>query len=147
MKSRQSSTMPKYRQTKIAEITSTQRVIFSQALEILKPYTKKFEVRVNTTEHYELWTTHGFRSRSFHPKNHKGFLFAGAVILKKSIGLYLYALHLDGKFNEKISQEILPMWKGGSAFQLDHTLSITEYEKFRELLNEAWVYYKENGWG
>src|SRR5690606_23297504 len=121
----------------IAEITSTQRVIFSQALEILKPYTKKFEVRVNTTEHYELWTTHGFRSRSFHPKNHKGFLFAGAVILKKSVGLYLYALHLDGKFNEKIRQEILPLWKGGSAFQLDHMLSIAEYEKFSELLNEA----------
>jgi hypothetical protein len=110
MKSRQSSTMPKYRQTIIAEITSTQRVIFSQAQEILKPYTKKFEVRVNTTEHYELWTTHGFRSRSFHPRNHKGFLFAGSVILKKSIGLYLYALHLDGKFNEKIGHEILPLW-------------------------------------
>jgi hypothetical protein len=68
------------------------------------------------------------------------------VILKKSVGLYLYALHLDGKLSEKIGHEILPLWKGGSAFQLDHPLSIEEYQKFSYLFNEAWMYYKENGW-
>lgn len=146
MKATQSSTMPKYRQTKVSEITPLQREIFRQLIEVLEPYSKVLKSRVNIGEQYELWTNHGFRSKSFHPQTRSGFLFAGVLILKKSVGLYLFVLHLDESFGQRISNEILPFWKGGSAFQLDRLLSNVESTKFRDLLCEAMTYYQNSGW-
>lgn len=146
MKVRQSSTMPKYRLTKTSEITLSQLEIFEQLTEILSPYSKVFKKRVATREQLELWTNHGFRSKSFHPQTRSGFLFAGVLILKKSVGLYLFVLHIDVAFSQQISNEILPFWKGGSAFQFDKLLSGIESAKLSDLLSDAMNYYRTNGW-
>lgn len=146
MKTWQSSSMPRYRHTKLSGITQDQRAAFQQIIHLLKPYSKLLDQRVNSDQQHELWTRHGFRSHSFHPKHRKGLLFAGLVILKRNVGLYLFALHIDEKFMVKIGGEILPLWKGGSTFHLDGPLSDLREKQFGDLFAEAWSFYKENRW-
>jgi hypothetical protein len=141
-----SSTMPRYRNAKATEITKEQHLIFKQIVNILKPYSKQTDLRINTDQHYELWTKHGFRSRSFHPKHRKGLLFAGVVILKRNVGLYLFALHIDKKFVEKIDAGLLPLWKGGSAFHFDEPLSDLTTQSLDSLITGTWIFYQQNKW-
>ncbi len=146
MKITQTSTMPKNNSTKLSDISQINRNIFDQVVELLKPYSKKLDVRSNTTFRYELWTNHGFRSRSMHPTNKKGFLFAGVLVLKKEIGFYFYPLHVNVDFKNRIDFGIIPLWRGGSAFHICEPLSDLELDMFRLLLLNGWNFYVEMGW-
>ena len=102
MKNWRSSTMPRYR--KVLMISDLQRTIFDQIVSLLLPYSARLNIRVNTSEHFELWTKHTFRSLSMNPKDKRGILFAGVLIMKRHIGLYLYPLHLNADLFAKIHE-------------------------------------------
>ena len=143
MKAR-STTMPKYHKPPL--ITDEQRKIFSQVVMLLLPYSKRLDNRINTPERYELWTRHNFRSQSMNPKNKRGVLFGGVLILKEEVGFYFYPLHLDNTFHTKIGDAIRRFYRSGSAFRFDKPLSDMSVEKFNELLLEGWRYYQQNNW-
>lgn len=144
IKSWQSSTMPKSR--KISLVSEEQRMIFRQVVSLLQPYANRLEIRENTPEQYELWTKHSFRSLSMNPKNKRGILFAGALIMKKHIGLYLYPLHINPDLSAAIHEAIRPFWKGNSVFQFRKPLSDLIMVKFTQLLDEGWHYYRQKQW-
>lgn len=144
MKTWRSSTMPRYR--KISGITDAQRAIFSQVVALLLPYSTRLDTRINSPEHYELWTRHNFRSSSMNPKYKRGILFAGASIMKKHIGLYLYPLHINPVLIETIDEAIRPFWKRNSAFHFNKPLSELTLSKLTLLLDEGWQYYRQNQW-
>lgn len=139
-----SSTMPNYQKPSI--ITEEQRKIFSQVLMLLQPYSKRLDNRKNTPEQYELWTRHNFRSQSMNPRNKRGILFAGVLILKDGIGFYFYPLYLEPSFDAKIDEHIRKLYKGGSAFRFDELLSDASIEKLNLLLLEGWQYYQQHSW-
>lgn len=136
--------MPKYYKPPL--ITDEQRGIFSQVVTLLSPYAKRLDNRINTPERYELWTRHNFRSQSMKPRNKRGVLFAGTVILKEGVGLYFYPLHLDPSFHLKIDEAIHEFYKGGSAFRFIEPLSDLTIGKLNELLLEGWSYYRQKNW-
>lgn len=144
MKTWRSSTMPRFR--KVLMISDVQRVIFNQVVSVLLPYSTPLDIRVNTPEHYELWTKHTFRSMSMNPRNKRGILFAGALIMKQHIGLYLYPLHVNPELFAKIDEEIKPFWKGNSAFHFQKPLSELTIVKLTQLFDDGWEYYRLNKW-
>jgi hypothetical protein len=144
MKNWRSSTMPRYR--KVLMISDLQRTIFDQIVSLLLPYSTRLNIRVNTSEHFELWTKHTFRSLSMNPKDKRGILFAGALIMKRHIGLYLYPLHLNAELFAKIDEELKPFWKGNSAFHFQKPLSELTMSKLTQLFDDGWEYYRLNKW-
>ena len=139
-----STTMPRYHKPPL--ITDAQRRVFSQIVALLRPYAKRLDNRINSPERFELWTRHNFRSQSMNPKNKRGVLFGGALILKEDVGFYFYPLHLDPTFINKVDEAIMVFYKGGSAFRFEETLSEIAIEKFHQLLLEGWRYYQQNTW-
>jgi hypothetical protein len=144
IKSWQSSTMPRYR--KISLISEEQRTIFNQVVSLLKPYSNRLDTRISTPEQYELWTKHNFRSLSMNPKNKRGILFAGALIMKKHIGLYVYPIHINHDLIATIDEIIRPFWKGNSAFHFHKPLTDLITVKLTQLLDEGWGYYRQKQW-
>lgn len=144
MKSWRSSTMPRYR--KIQMISEVQRSIFNQVVALLQPYANRLDIRINTPEHYELWTKHNFRSFSQNPKDKRGILFAGVLIMKRHIGLYLYPLHINPDLIAKIDAAIKPFWKGNSAFHFVSPLSESTKLKLTALFDDGREYYRQNQW-
>lgn len=80
------------------------------------------------------------------PKNKRGVLFAGAVILSEGIGFYFYPLYLNPEFFTKMDCAIKAYWKEGSAFRISNLLSEVSMRQFTELLQEGWKFYKQNEW-
>lgn len=148
MKIWRSSTMPRYR--KIPVTTAVQRTVFTQIADMLQPYTSRsgllLDVRINTPEHFELWTKHSFRSLSQNPKYKRGILFAGALIMKKCVGLYLYPLYINPALSDKIDEVLKPFWKGNSAFHFSEPLAEATLSTLARLLDEGWDYYRVNRW-
>jgi hypothetical protein len=144
MKTWRSSTIPRYR--KVSGISETQHKIFDQIVSLLLPYANRLDTRVNTPEQYELWTKHNFRSLSMNPKNKRGILFAGTLIMKKHIGLYFYPIHINPALISQIDDAIRPFWKGNSAFHFHQPLSDLIIVKLTQLLDEGWQYYRQNNW-
>lgn len=144
MKAWQSSTMPRYR--KISSISIEQYRIFDQVVSLLYAYAERLDNRKTTPEHYELWTSHNYRSISMNPKNKRGILFVGAMITKKHIGLYFYPLHINPALTAKIDEAIRPFWKGNSTFHFKTSLSELTQAKLAQLIAEGWQYYLENKW-
>ena len=144
IKSWQSSTMPRSR--KIWLVSEEQRLIFSQLVSLLQPYANRLDIRTNTPDQYELWTKHSFRSLSMNPKNKRGILFAGTLIMKKHIGLYFYPLHIHPDLIVAIDESIRPFWKGNSAFHFRKPLTDLIMVKLIHLLDEGWEYYRQKQW-
>lgn len=92
--------------------------IFNQVKSGMTPYEDFFEVRNASATHYELWTRHLFRTKSFRPRLVKGVLFAGVTILKHHVGLYFYPLHLEPDLRGKLSETLQQALVGKSTFKL-----------------------------
>lgn len=144
MKAWFNTTMPQHR--KVLMISPTQRIIFSQVVSLLLPYATRLDTRVNTPEHYELWTRHNYRSLSMNPKNKRGVLFAGVMISQNKVGLYFFPLHIHPTLSEKIDDSIRPFWRGNSAFHFRESLAELTQLKLTELLENGWQYYQANHW-
>ncbi len=136
--------MPRYR--KVSMISAEQRMIFNQLVSLLQSYSNRLDIRKNTSEEYELWTKHNFRSLSMNPKNKRGILFAGVLIMKKHIGLYFYPIHINPALTTAIDDVIRPFWRGNSAFHFHKPLSDLITVKLTQLLDEGWEYYRQNQW-
>lgn len=119
--------------------------IFNQVKGVLLPYENWFEVRNASGTHYELWTHHLFRTKSFRPKLVKGVLFAGVTILKHHVGLYFYPLHLEESLREKLSPTLRRALVGKSTFKLKRLP-----ENFLIELNDMLIlgveFYRERKW-
>jgi len=146
MKAWQSSTMPKSYKTELSGINLVQQLTFDQLHNLLSPYAHRLEVKCDTRYRYELWTTHPFRSKSMNPKNKKGILFAGLLMLKSHVGFYFYPLYIDSDYKNSIPQELLPLWSGGSAFKLLKPLSACKELKFQAFILTGWNFYLKNKW-
>ncbi len=144
IKSWQSSTMPKLR--KVSGITDEQRLIFNQLVQLLQPYANGLDVRKNNSQEYELWTKHNFRSLSMNPKNKRGTLFAGALIMKKHIGFYFYPLYIHSELSAVVDETIRPFWKGNSAFHFHKPLTDLIAVRLTWLINAGWQYYYHKKW-
>lgn len=144
MKIWRSSTVPRYR--KVSLISDVQRLIFRQIVSLLLPYSTRLDTRINTPEHYELWTKHTFRSPTMNPKDKRGILFAGVLIMKRHIGLYLYPLHINPELALNIDATLKPFWKGNSAFHFNEPLSELTVVKMTQLFDDGWGYYRLNQW-
>lgn len=144
MKSWKSSTVPTYK--KVSLLSDEQHTIFHQLVSLLQPYSHQFDIRKNTDDQYELWTNHHFRSVSLNPKNKRGVLFAGVLIIKRHVGLYLYPLHINPALFASIDEEIKPFWKGNSAFHFYKPLSDLASIKLTQLFDSGCDYYRQNYW-
>lgn len=144
MKSGRSSTIPRYR--KVLMISGSQHEIFNQLVTLLKPYSARLDIRINTPEHYELWTKHNFRSTNMNPKDKRGILFAGVLIMKRHVGLYVFPLHMNPELAIRMDEVLKPFWKGNSAFHFSEQLSELTLSRLSRLLDDGWEYYRVNQW-
>lgn len=139
------STMPLKQKFNFLKASDEQNLVFTELRKILKSYARSFDIRVDDSHHFELWTEHEYRSNSFHPKRQRGVLFAGISIHNTHVGLYYYPLHINPAMEMRLPSELRETRKGQSAFHftaLDETL-VTQ---LRNMLDEGVSYYKTNGW-
>jgi hypothetical protein len=139
------STMPLKQKLVFFRASEDQNAVFTELRKILKTYAKTFDVRVDDSHQFELWTEHEYRSNSFHPRRQRGVLFAGISIHNTHVGLYYYPLHINPAMAERLPAELRETKKGQSAF---HFTEITSdlAEQIRDMLDEGVSYYRANGW-
>lgn len=130
----------------VQKASGDQHAIFDQLVGLLEPYADRLDNRKNTPEHYELWTLHNFRSQTMKPRNKRGVLFAGVLIIKNRVGFYFYPLHIDEKFADHISADLKPFWKGNSAFHFQKPVSETKLQSLQHLIETGWEYFTSNKW-
>lgn len=145
MKTTRSSTMPLVKSTKLSEITENHVSIYKDLVDLLKPYSKRLEVRMKEKYQYELWTEHEHRAKSFHPRRRHGVLFAGIWICKPHVGFYFYPLHLHEELKESIPVELQAIMKGRSAFHFK-TFHESVQNQMKDLLDAGFKLFEEKGW-
>ena len=119
--------------------------LFDRIVEHLKPYEPYLKIKEDSEYQYELWTTHRFRTRSFHPTGKNGILFAATAVYFDYVSFYFYPMYLNESMKDLLSYELRASLKGKSVFHFEN-----ENEKvlsdITKLLKTGWNYYKEQGW-
>jgi hypothetical protein len=145
MRTSKRSTMPLKQKFFVFKAADGQSELFSELKKILKEYSRSFDVRVNDTQQFELWTEHEFRTTSFHPKRQRGVLFAGISIKNTHVGLYFYPLHINPDLESKIPAGLKELKKGQSAFHFTEINDVLK-EQLHLMLRDGFDYYLSNGW-
>jgi hypothetical protein len=144
MKTGRDTTMPQIA-SRLSEVSQEHLEIFSELVELLKPYSTRLKARKNNTYQYELWTEHEHRPKSFHPRRKYGVLFAGISICKPHVGFYFYPLYLYSELRSRLSLELCSVLKGKSAFHFN-SLQPSTFNQLKELLDEGFSMYDRKGW-
>ena len=118
--------------------------LFEQLKALLLPYKDRLELKVNTADHYELWTNEGYRTTSLHPVNKRGIQFAAIMIYAEHITFYFQPLYLDAILKEGLTESLKPFFRGKSCFYLK---ALTEQlcNDLKELLQKGWESYQKMG--
>lgn len=120
-------------------------VAFTQLKELLNPYELYLDVKSDTGQHYELWTTHAYRNK-MRPYNIKvGLQFAGLAINKNYVSLYLQYFYLQPESKNELGENIKAKLKGQSCF---HFTTLTEELtlEIKEAVKKSWDYYQKQKW-
>jgi hypothetical protein len=137
--------MPLKQKFFVFKASEEQSELFGELKKILKEYARSFDVRVNDSQQYELWTEHEFRTTSFHPKRQRGVLFAGISIKNSHVGLYFYPMHINPALEENLPSELKELKKGQSAFHFTE-MNDTLKEQLSIMLRDGFDFYLANGW-
>lgn len=144
MKTSRDTTMPQV-PSRISEVPEEHLFIYSQLIELLKPYSYRLEVKRNSIYQYELWTEHEHRPKSFHVRRKYGVLFAGISICKPHVGFYFYPLHLHDDLREKLPEELKLLQKGRSVFHFKDFNPVIA-NLLKELIDEGFHLFQQKGW-
>ncbi len=120
-------------------------MVFNQIKDILKPYEMNLNVKSDTGQQYELWTTHVYRNK-FRPYDIKtGLQFAGLAISKNNVALYLQYFYLQPESKNELGENIKSKLKGQSCF---HITTLTEelIMEIKEAAKKSWDYYLKQKW-
>lgn len=117
-------------------------LVYDELVKLLKKYENRLEVKSNTNDHYELWTTHIFRSSGSSPKFKKGILFSSVIIHRRFTSLYFYPLYIDPELKTKLTEKLKGHLKGKTCFHFN-ALSIDLLPDLVELFELGWDSYKK----
>jgi hypothetical protein len=122
---------------------SHQVLVYQKLKDLLKKYENQLTVKISTPVHYELWTTHIFRSSGLNSLyNKKGIQFSSVVIHKKYTSLYFHPLYVDKELRFKATPALQHYLKGVTCFHFT-TLSNEVIADLNDLLELGWAIYKE----
>lgn len=119
--------------------------VFDRIVKLLKPYEQYLKIKENSEYQYELWTTHRFRTRSFHPTGKNGILFAAAAVYFDYVSFYFYPMYLNDSLKKDLPYDIQSNLKGKSVFHFDGE-NEKAFEAINRLLKIGWTYYEKQGW-
>lgn len=117
---------------------------FEKLKALLLPYEDLLEVKVDSEDHYELWTDEGYRTRSLTPANKRGVQFASIMIYADHVTLYFQPLYLDSALKEGLGEGLKPIFRGKSCFHIKEVTDQITYE-LQELLKMGWQSYQRMG--
>ncbi len=118
--------------------------LFEQLKTLLVPYKDMLDLKVNTVDHYELWTNEGYRTTSLHPVNKRGIQFAAIMIYAEHITFYFQPLYLNRVLKEELTESLKPFFRGKSCFYLK-VLTDQLYLDLKELVQKGWESYQKMG--
>lgn len=124
-------------------IEDWQSELFKDMKDLFAQYRPDLELVANTAHHFELWTNMGYRTRSFHVRNHKGIAFCAIIIFPKHLSLYFYPLAASGELQKFIGSHLALHQTGRYTFHMA-TLSPELIQDLKELIRFGWSYLKEN---
>jgi hypothetical protein len=114
-------------------------LIFQQLKDLLGFYVDSLEIRINTPQHYEVWTKDWV-----YIKTHlcRKVQFAAIIIYEKHVGLHFHPLAIDRSIKDGLREEVQILSKGTAVF---HFISWNEeIEKgIKELFEIGWACYKK----
>jgi hypothetical protein len=117
-------------------------LVYDELVKLLKKYENRLEVKSNTIDQEELWTTHIFRSSGSSPKFKKGILFASVIIHQKFTSLYFHPLYIDPELKTKLTEKLKGHLKGETCFHFN-TVSVDLLSDLDELIQLGWDSYKK----
>ncbi len=118
---------------------------FSFLVNLLEPMNKHFEIKASTSQHYELWTKHIYRSGGSTARYKKGCMFASVIIFSKFVSFYYYPLYLSQEVKDNLSEELKPYRSGETCFHFSKpdALPLSELSK---LILEGFRFYEKQKW-
>lgn len=119
-------------------------LMFDQLKTLLLPYKDLLDIKVNTADHYELWTNEGYRTTSLHPVNKRGIQFAAIMIYTGHITFYFQPLYIDSSLKEALGESLKPFFRGKSCFHLKEVTDQITHD-IKELLKKGWQSYQKLG--
>lgn len=124
--------------------SSQEILVFNQLKSLVLPYKEFLEVKMNTADHYELWTNEGYRTTSLHPVNKRGIQFAAIMIYAEHITFYFQPLYLDNTLKEELAESLKPFFRGKSCFHLKE-VSDQINNDLKVLIKKGWQSYQKMG--
>lgn len=119
--------------------------VFHQLKGLLQPYQSDLQLKRDIENHYELWTSHGFRTQSVNPKTKIGLQFAAVIKCKRFVGLYLYPLYISQNIKDGLCDSLKSSLGGQTCF---HITELTD-ETLNEIditIKKCWDFYKNKNW-
>ena len=117
---------------------------FEQLVNVLKPYEDRLKVRVNSKDHYEVWTNDGYRTTSMHPANLTGIQFAAVKIYSDHITFYLQPLYIHPLLKEQLSENLKPLFKGLSCLHV-RDINNEIITDLKDIIKKCWDSYRQVG--
>lgn len=118
---------------------------FNNLVGLLEPVQASLETRVNNPLHYELWTTHIYRTFSQKARYKKGLMFASVIVFSKFVSFYFYPLYLNKELKNQLSDELKPFVGGESCFHFKKPDDIP-HSGLNRLIADGFAYYSGQGW-
>lgn len=121
--------------------TIEQLCLFAELHDLFADVEERFVVKNRTNNSYELWSTHGYRTKSTHVKNVKDVLFASLTIYEKKISFCFYPIMLDKNLTSTLPEVLLPLLYGATTFRIK-ALNKEMETAFVKLINDGVDLYK-----
>jgi hypothetical protein len=119
--------------------------VYNHITDILKVYEPFLDVRVNTATHYELWTKHAFRTKSFHPASKKGIMFVACAIFDNHVSFYFSPFSYEKKLTETMTDLLRQQLKFKTCFHFQELSKETVHD-LKILLKSGWDFYESQHW-